>query len=233
MRTATRHWSIAALALLIPAVAALTAGCSAPDEQRRLDSGGAAAGAVTNVAPQRGDTAEPVQSTVATTATPPAPLPPPPPARDADQAFLRQMLDHHETTIALAHTQMMSPAGHAVHGVAGDPVALDSRLDAEKQEMLALLSRFYGESYSPRTDTLAAANAHAEASVPTGGAAMPPAGGSKTMPMMDVGASLRRGATLVDQHLPRLKRAEVRALAGRMRASQLALAGQMDAPAAR
>ena len=65
--------------------------------------------------------------------------PAPPPARDADQDFLRHMLDHSETVLVTVHAQMMEPAGHAEHGMSADPAGLDAKIDVEKREMLALL----------------------------------------------------------------------------------------------
>lgn len=157
-------------------------------------------------------------------ASPRPPRPPLSPARDADQDFLRHMLDHHETVIALAHGGMMEPAGHQVHGQKADPAAFDSRLDGERQEMLALLARFYGETYSPR--------AQLDSGMAAAGAEHPPASAAPgAMDMStDAGAPYRAGAALVDRYLSRLTRSEVRALARRLRESQLELARQMAAP---
>lgn len=155
--------------------------------------------------------------------------PPLPPARDADHEFLRHMLDHHETVIAVAHAQMMEPAGHAAHGGAGpDPTAFDSQLDAEKLEMLTLLSRLYGETFSPRADpavgTPAAGKDHDGA--PNSTKAAGPEG-----PNAELTSQLRAGVALIDRFLPRLARPEVRDIARRVRAGQLELARQLPSPA--
>ena len=166
-----------------------------------------------------GDTSAPVA-----VAPPPAPetpletaawLGPLSPARDADHHFLRDMLDHHERVILVAHEQMMEPAGHAAHGGGADPAALDSRLDAEKLEMLALLAKLYGETYSPRAGVVEA-DAH-DASAGEEGPAV----------QARLATEFRRGVALVDRSLPGLTRPAVRALARRVRASQAALADQM------
>lgn len=134
--------------------------------------------------------------------------PPLPHARDRDQTFLREMLDHHETVIALAHDQMMAPAGHEQHGVASDPGSLDSSLDAEKLEMLALLDSLYQEKYSPR------------AAVPAkvGSAA---AGTAAEEYRARLAAQFRAGVALVDRFRPVLRRPRIRAAADRIRESQL------------
>lgn len=168
-----------------------------------------------------------------TVVPPPAPpLTPPPPARDADQAFLRHMLDHHETTLALVHEQMSAPAGHAEHGGASDPTEFDVVLDAEKLEMLRLLESLYDEKYSPRVlahRALARDGApipHREGEAPTAHATEAPA--------TDLPALLRAGAKAAQEAEPRLSRDPVRALARRIGASQLALvrrAGTADSTA--
>lgn len=151
-------------------------------------------------------------------------LPPPPPARDADQDFLRHMLDHHETIIRTAHGGMVDSAGHAEHGTRQDPVALDAALDAEKNEMLALLDSLYGEKYSPRPAASAAPTA-AGGGTPRGGEAAHVAGQGAEA------EQFRAGAALVDRFMPRLRRPAIRELAARLRAAQLEHARAVDAPA--
>lgn len=128
------------------------------------------------------------------------------PARDADQLFLRRMLDHYETVVAHAHAAMMSEAGHAVHGGGGDPAAFDASLDGDKLRMLALLDSVYGEKYSPHPADTAG---------------------------LDFPTRLRNGVRLVDESSPRLSRAAVRDIARRIRATHLKVLAQLDsAPAA-
>jgi uncharacterized protein (DUF305 family) len=169
-----------------------------------------------------------------------APSQPLTPARDADQDFLRHMLDHHEAVITLAHAQMMAPAGHSAHGGGADPTAFDSRLDAEKLEMLALLSRLYDESYSPRAERanepVAARTATTRAptthTVIAGAAAGAAPEGEEGAAMRDMVAQYHAGVALVDRSLPRLTRHEVREIARRIRASQLDFARQLGPGAA-
>lgn len=126
------------------------------------------------------------------------------PARDADQVFLRRMLDHHETVVAYAHAAMMSEAGHGEHGGSVDPAEFDAVLDRDKFGMLALLDSIYGEKYSPHPQDT------------TG---------------LDFAARLRAGVTLVEDNLPRLRRREVRTIARRIRATHLQLLAQLDSVA--
>lgn len=126
------------------------------------------------------------------------------PARDADQLFLRRMLDHHETVVAHAHAAMTSEAGHGEHGGSGDPADFDALLDRDKSGMLALLDSVYGENYSPHPpDT-------------TG---------------LDFAARLRAGVGLVNESLPRLRRRDVRAIALRIRATHSQILAQLDSVA--
>ena len=184
--------------------------CSRGEE--RADTGGSTGGDTSAspvaVAPP------PAPGTRIEAAPPPRPLSP---ARDADHHFLRHMLDHHERIILVAHEQMMEPAGHAAHGAGTDPGALDSRLDAEKLEMLALLRKLYAETYSPRAG-VAEADAH-----DTGAGEEGPAVQAR------LATEFRAGVALVDRSLPGLTRPAVRDLARRVRASQAALANQMAA----
>lgn len=157
-----------------------------------------------------------------------------PPARDADQGFLRDMLDHHETVLAIVHDQMMEPLGHAAHGKKADPLAWDAKLDVEKREMLALLRKYYDEDYSPRAAVPAATGAGG-----SGDADPMPMGEGKTTSeqeaekMMRVQVvlmdQLRDGVRLAGRSAPMLERREVRELARRMRALQLELANELDA----
>lgn len=129
----------------------------------------------------------------------PHPAPETPP-RDADQRFLRRMLDHHETVVAHAHAAMSSEAGHAEHGGGGDPAAFDATLDRDKLAMLALLESVYGERYSPHpADT-------------TG---------------LDFSARLRAGIRLVDENAQHLRRQDVRSIARRIRVTHSTILAQL------
>lgn len=127
------------------------------------------------------------------------------PARDADQLFLRRMLDHHETVVAHAHAAMMSEGGHAVHGGGSDPAAFDASLDADKLRMLALLDSVYGEKYSPHPADTAGLN---------------------------FAERLRAGLRLIDESAPKLRRSAVRDIARRIRETHVQILLQEDSAAA-
>ncbi len=177
------------------------------------DSSGAAVtigpGRATQTASREGDADRiaTVSASVSGVNEPPEPphAPPLPPPRDADHRFLRRMLNHHEAILAIVHEQMMSPKGHEEHGSAVDPVAFDSQLDAEKNEMIGLLSRLYGESYSARLphDLPKASSLPAEAL------------------QQRLIAAFKAGAAMVDSAGPTLGRTEIRRLAARIRSTEL------------
>lgn len=198
---------------------ALGSGCSGADNGAPAKDTAGGASALANVA-------TPADSVAPVPAARPASRPPVPPARDADQDFLRHMLDHYEGAIALAHAQMMEPAGHGVHGGGADPAALDSKLDADKLEMLGLLTRHYGETYTPWAEP--------PARPATPGGAPAAAGGTEKhdAPEADLAAQFKAGVALVDRFMPQLARADVRDLARRVRLSQVNLARQFAPSAA-
>lgn len=150
--------------------------------------------------------------TAASVSTSAASSPPVSPSVDADQDFLRHMLDHYEAVLLIVHADMMKPEGHDAHGGGNDPGEHDVVLDAEKQKMLELLHTSYGERYSPRP--IAAKKAVADAD------------GEATL-----AAHFRSGVALVERSAPALKRREVRAVAVQVRATQLARLKAMDAGA--
>lgn len=173
---------------LTAASAALLLGCGADSSSSASDSTLAMTGIST----------WPARDTIGLAAPHPAA---PSPPRDADQRFLRSMLDHHETVVAHAHAAMSAEAGHAEHGGGSDPAAFDATLDRDKLAMLALLESVYGEKYSPHpADT-------------TG---------------LDFSARLRAGIQMVDENAARLRRQDVRALARRIRLTHSTILAQLD-----
>jgi len=149
-----------------------------------------------------------------------------PPPRDADQDFLRRMMDHHEALRRDAHKMMMDPAGHAMHGAGADPAFLDGRLDAEQGELVVLLKQLYREDYS--------AHFHPKPGAPAAGTDTAPS--RMTMQEMDkmhdasiasLARQFRDGVAMIDHFKPRLVHGPVRALAMRIRTSQLDLAARM------
>lgn len=162
------------------------------------------------------------------TGTPVAPRPPLSPPRDADQEFLRRMLDHQEILRELVHAEMMEPAGHATHGAANDPGRIDVILDSEAETMLRALEELYGERFSPRPP------AHREGrSVP--GSAAPVAGAAGAHAASpsehhDLSGALREGLAIISAFSPRLTRDRVRVIARSLRASHVALLETQAAP---
>jgi hypothetical protein len=157
--------------------------------------------------------------------------PAPPPARDADQEFLRHMLDQNEIVRATMHAQMMEPAGHAEHGMSADPAGLDAKIDVDKREMLALLKKYYNEEYSPRVTPPSSAIS-STVSGGMAGMSMPSVEKGEADPMaarMRVAAQLRDGAAMADRFAPKLKRPAVKALAKRLRTSRLLRARELGA----
>ena len=206
--------------LFLLAACTLTA-CSSRDADGGADT---SSPAIPAIAPQPDTTAQ--------VPVPRGPRPPLTPARDADQDFLRHMLDHHETVLVTVHAEMMEPAKHAEHGTASDPVELDGQLDKEKLEMLAMLKQYYGEDYSPwAATTVPASTEHSTAGSPRPMPAdmahdsMPGIGAKAPSPLA---AQLREGAALAQRLAPTLTRPAVRALALRIRASHLAMAKKVD-----
>lgn len=122
--------------------AALLVACTAGDTAGRGQAGGAA------------DTAGAADRLTISGDTPRTPaVRPAPPRRvsapeDADHHFLRDLVDHHEGMILLAHATMERE--HGRHGQGDDPaLAADSYRDAEKQRIRAMLDSIYGDAFEP------------------------------------------------------------------------------------
>ncbi len=132
------------------------------------------------------------------------------PAQDADQEFLRMMLDHHAGLIQLAHGAQEKQGASAA--VQEEARKLDEKQDAETEQMQAVLKQAYNDAHEPMVmpknramiDSLAAKS-----------------GADYDMGFrMNVIAHHQEGIAMIDQYLPRLKRPEVRQMAERMKADQ-------------
>lgn len=127
--------------------AALLLACTASDTGAREQRAG--------VADTARAAAEGLTMTGDTPRTPPArPVPPRRVSlpRDADHHFLRDLVDHHEGMILLAHAAM--ERAHERHGKGDDPaLAADSYRDAEKQRIRAMLDSIYGDAFEPAVPT--------------------------------------------------------------------------------
>jgi hypothetical protein len=224
---ARRHWLLAVTTISVIAAAACSS--SSPKDGKansalasKLDAAGGSNRVATVEAP----------AIVHDTARVYAPIARLAPARDVQQEFLRRMLDHHETVIIAVHELMMAPAGHAAHGTKADPAGWDGALDAEKQELAAMLKLHYGEDYSPRaTRSVGSANPASSgdmAGMPKSASPGAEDGEAEHMASQArLAADLREGAALVDHYASKLRQPAVRELARRIRASQLALAGKL------
>lgn len=130
------------------------------------------------------------------------------PARDANQEFLRAMVDHHQSLLQMADTAQKK-AGAAVRAEA---TKMRTAQRAEQQKMLDMLNAQYGENKMPM--------------VTPGDASM------LTMLSGASGAAFDRqfrehvimhheqATKLVDQSLPRLTNAELKQMAEKMKADQ-------------
>lgn len=67
------------------------------------------------------------------------------PARDANQEFLRMMLDHHQGMVEMADTALKKGSA----GVRSEATPMLAKQRAEQQKMLAMLKTQYGEDKMP------------------------------------------------------------------------------------
>lgn len=194
-----RHVTMCSLAC----AAMILAGCSAGGNSGDADTGKTVAAA----GPGNGIASDSFANAAAPGAViPPSPVKPGPHLGDPDRDFLHHMLDHYEAVLLIVHDDMMKPEGHAMHGGGADPLEHDAALDAEKQQMLMLLNKMYGEQYSPR---------------PVAAKPVTFAPG-KAKPDPPLATHFRAGVALVDRSLSALERQEVRGVAMKTRATQLA-----------
>jgi uncharacterized protein (DUF305 family) len=131
------------------------------------------------------------------------------PARDADQEFLRMMIDHHEGMIVMADTALKKAA---TADVRSDATKMRTKQKDEQQKMQAMLRAQYSEDKMPM--------------VTSGDASM------ATMLAGASGAAFDRsfrehvimhheaGIKMIDQFSPRLTNAELKQLATKMKADQ-------------
>jgi uncharacterized protein (DUF305 family) len=131
------------------------------------------------------------------------------PARDADQEFLRMMIDHHEGMIVMADTALKKGA---TADVRSDATKMRTKQKDEQQKMQAMLRAQYSEDKMPM--------------ITPGDASM------ATMLAGASGAAFDRsfrehvvmhheaGIKMIDQFSPRLTNAELKQMATKMKADQ-------------
>ena len=129
-------------------------------------------------------------------------------AQDADQEFLREMTNHHQSLLLMAGDAAQK-GGAEVKTMAQ---TLNQKQTAETQEMLAILQRDYNDSHQPMvmpTDQ------------PMVDSLSQKSGADYDMAFqMNVVEHHRMGIGMVDQYLPRLTKPEIRTMAEKMKADQ-------------
>lgn len=132
---------------------------------------------------------------------------------DADRDFLRMMSDHHKGLIALAHESMLQ-GGRGTAQSQVDAQVLDARQDRELEQMVTMLVKYYQDPHQP------AVTLTDQALIDSVLATSGPAYASAFYRF--VAAHHRQAATMIDAYLPRAGRADLKALAERMRSDHLA-----------
>ena len=130
-------------------------------------------------------------------------------APSADQQFLRTMSDHHKGLIALAHETIERKEPLAVKQEAK---TLDSRQDAELDQMVTMLEQQYHDAYAPKMT--ADNRAMVDSLKRQSGLAY-----DRTF-REDVIRHHRDGIAMIDQYLPTLTDPALKSLAGKMKAEQ-------------
>lgn len=150
-------------------------------------------------------------------------------ARNADQKYLRAIVNQLEAQRASVHAMMSTPAGHASHGTAMDPAAWDTGMDGQQREALTLLKHDYGETLSP----LAPPPTPSPRGSASSGAEATDAHGAEEGKVRGLVALTRETIALTDKFAPKLRRASTRDLARRVRRSQASLLKQLSPGASR
>jgi uncharacterized protein (DUF305 family) len=132
-----------------------------------------------------------------------------PATTDADHDFLRTMSDHHKGLIALVHmTRDRSGVGTA----RADATTLDKARDAELDQMMTMLEKTYKDPYTPKV--MPEHQAMAAALKPMSGK-----GYERTF-YEDIVKHHAEAITMIDAYLPKAKRADIKAMAEKMKADQ-------------
>ncbi len=131
------------------------------------------------------------------------------PARDADQEFMRMMVDHHQGMIEMADTALKKAASSRVRAEATSMIAAQR---AEQQRMLDMLKKQYGEDKMPMA-------LQSDASMVTMLAGVSGAAFDRQFRehvIMHHGEAIK----MVDQFLPRLRNPELKQMAEKIKADQ-------------
>ena len=132
------------------------------------------------------------------------------PAKDADQEFVRMMVDHHQGLITLADTALaMKPSEH----IRMDAREMSQKQRAEQKKMIGMLKTDYGEDKMPM--------------IMPSNAAMISEVASKAGKDLDktfrekVIAHHEEALKMVDDYMPKFTKPAVRTMAAKMKADQL------------
>lgn len=196
--------SIRALAA-VPVLAALllTGACAGGGEGSAGDTAGATAAAAT---PAAGDTTGTMAGMDHSNMPGMASRPP---AKDADHEFLRMMSDHHAGLVQMASAAMTKASKPETQT---DAHNLHTKQEEEQKRMVSMVQQSYGESVTPV--------------VMPDNKAMNDSLQTKTGTQYDrtfyanVIKHHQQGVEMVDRFLPRLRKAEVRQMAEKMKAEQ-------------
>jgi uncharacterized protein (DUF305 family) len=132
---------------------------------------------------------------------------------DADRDFLVMMSGHHKGLIALAHESMLRGSRGTIQSQ-DDARILDARQDRELEQMIAMLKATYQDSAQPRVRPADQAMIDSLLRIP---------GPAYALEFYRaVVAQHRRAVGMIDEYLPNAKRADLKALAERMRSDHLA-----------
>lgn len=141
---------------------------------------------------------------------------------DADRDFLRMMTDHHKGLIAMAHESMEK--GRGTTQSRADAGRLDAKQDREIEQMVKILDANYHDPYEPKVRAVdqAAVDSLQMHSGPAYAAEF----------YRRVVAHHRRAIAMVDEYLPRAVRADVKAMADKMKKDQMAEVQEFERKAA-
>lgn len=130
-------------------------------------------------------------------------------AQDADHEFLRMMSDHHEGLVAMGMDAMNRAQDDSVKSAAH---RLHEKQAMERDSMVVMIQQMYNEQHRP---TIIPKNqAQADSLRQMSGQ------GVDRYFLQTTIAHHREGIQMIDQHLPRLAKPQVRQMAEKMRAEQ-------------